>query len=96
MNAPLIGGSVTKSWTGTDGDVFTELLSTVLSIDRTRAMRSQSSWRDAHRLERLFPSGSPAFLILSATQADGREGAISVSLTNTSNLRARLNRRPGS
>jgi len=34
----------------------------------------------------IFPVGSPAFLILSATEANGPGGAISVSLTNTSTL----------
>ena len=34
----------------------------------------------------LFPDNAPAFLILSATQAQGPGGAISVALTNTSTL----------
>src|SRR5215469_12294726 len=31
---PLLGGPITKTWTAADGDVFTEILTDVASIDR--------------------------------------------------------------
>jgi hypothetical protein len=78
--------SIVKSWTA-GGDTFTETLDDVVSIDRHTAdaitVTLSGSLTDTGGL---FPVGSPAFLILSATQANGPGGAISVSLTNTSTL----------
>lgn len=84
VNAPL--PSIVKSWTA-NGDTFTETLDTVVSIDRSTGnaitVVLEGTLSDTADV---FPVGSPAFLILSATQADGPGGAISVSLTNTSTL----------
>jgi PEP-CTERM motif-containing protein len=86
VNTPLLGGSITKSWTA-NGDTFTELLDDVVSIDRHSldaiTVTLEGTLSDTSDI---FPAGSPAFLILSATQSAGPTGAISVSLTNTSTL----------
>lgn len=78
--------SITKSWTA-NGDTFTETLDDVVKIDRSTldaiTVTLSGTVTDTGGL---FPAGSPAFLILSATQANGSNGAISVSLTNTSTL----------
>jgi hypothetical protein len=85
-SAPGSISSITKSWTA-GGDTFTEILDDVVSIDRAtlNAITVTLSGTLSDTAD-IFPVGSPAFLILSATQASGPGGAISVSLTNTSTL----------
>jgi hypothetical protein len=86
---------IIKKWTATTGpdvgDVFTETLTSVLSINRAslNAITITLSGTVVDT-DGLFPVGSPAFLILSANQAGGPGlgNAVSVSLTNTSSLTA--------
>jgi hypothetical protein len=79
---PLMA-DVVKSWTDALG-TFTETLDTVVSIDRT-AKNAITVTLSGSLLD---PMGvtSPAFLILSATEAGGPGNVISASLTNTSSI----------
>jgi PEP-CTERM motif len=74
---------IIKSWTGEDGDVFTETLTEVKSINRatTNAVTVflVGTVSDA---DKIFVD-TPVNFILSATQVGGPGSAISASFTNT-------------
>jgi PEP-CTERM motif len=84
----LIGnGPITKTWTAASGDVFTEILTDVESINRgtgdaITVVLSGTVFDSP--LFNLFPKGDDiaATMELAATQIAGPGGAISVSLTN--------------
>ena len=88
----LLGGPITKSWTAADGDVFTEILTDVASIDRglTDAITVKLTGTVSDSFGTLFPLASmtPASMILAATQDGGPGTAVSVSLTNFAETRA--------
>lgn len=82
-----LGASITKSWTATIGphvgDVFTEVLTAVDSINRsTRNAITVELSGLVNDSAGLFID-TPATLLLSATQVRGPGGSISVSLTNS-------------
>ena len=82
----LPGSGVTKTWTGKTGDVFTETLTTVDSINRltpnaiTLTLSGMVSDTDG-----VF-TDAPIFLILSANQAGGPPGAVLALMTDTSTI----------
>jgi hypothetical protein len=82
LSAPDI---VTKSWTGDDGDLFTETLTQVDSIDRSVVnqiiVRLSGMVSDTNGL---FVE-APAFLVLNATQFGGVGSTPNVTFTNTAN-----------
>jgi hypothetical protein len=86
-SSPL-GSSVFETWTA-GGDSFTENLAMVLSINRATAdaitVVLEGTLTDTGGL---FPIGSPAFLILTASQAGGPGNIVAASLTSTSSLSA--------
>lgn len=76
---------IVKSWSA-NGDDFTETLTTVVSIDRaTQNAITVTLSGTLSDTGGLFDN-APAFLILSANQAEGPGSAISVALTDTSTL----------
>ena len=82
-----LGAPITKSWTATIGphvgDVFTEVLTAVDSINRgTRNAITVELAGTVSDTAGLFID-TPATLLLSATQVRGPGGSISVSLTNS-------------
>jgi hypothetical protein len=74
--------SVTESWTG-DGDVFTEMLTEVDSIDRSTLdqiiVHLSGTVSDS---DQLFVN-SPAFLVINATQFGGVGSGTSATFTDT-------------
>jgi PEP-CTERM motif len=83
-----LGADIFKTWTAA-GDSFTEDLTSVLSVNRATAdaitVVLEGTLTDT---DGLFPIGSPAFLILAASQAGGPGNGVAASLTNTSTLSA--------
>ena len=79
-----LGTDIVKSWSA-NGDDFTETLKTVLSIDRSTNNAITVVLSGTLTDTSGDFTNSPAFLILSANQAQNG-GAISVALTNTSTL----------
>jgi hypothetical protein len=84
LDTPIIGGGhIFESWTGVGGDLFTETLSEVLSINRatpdgiTVILSGTLSDSDGLFVDR------PANLILSADQSSGPGAAVAASITNT-------------
>jgi hypothetical protein len=83
LDMPMVGGGqIFETWTG-GGDIFTETLSEVLSIDRatpdviTVTLAGTLSDSDGLFVDR------PAELVLSADQSGGPGGAVGASITNT-------------
>ena len=80
----LPGAGVFKTWTATDGDKFTETLTTVDSINRGTpnavTVKLSGTVSDTSGV---FVD-TPIFLILSANQVGGPHTAISMSFTDTS------------
>jgi hypothetical protein len=78
--------TVTKTWTGSTGDVFTELLTSVASINRgtgnavTVFLKGTLSDVDGIFVD------APVNFILSANQVGGAGTAISAGFTNTSKI----------
>jgi hypothetical protein len=74
---------VTKSWTGDNGDLFTETLNQVVSIDRSLAnqiiVRLSGVISDT---DGLFLD-APAFLVLNATQFNGLGSTPNITFTDT-------------
>jgi hypothetical protein len=85
VNTPIMGGDIFKMWAANDGDVFTETLTTVMSIDRTTpdaiTVKLSGTLGDT---DGLFVD-TPAELILSANQVGGPGAAVGASMTNTAN-----------
>jgi hypothetical protein len=83
-----LGADIFKTWTAA-GDSFIEDLTSVLSINRATAdaitVVLEGTLTDTGGL---FPIGSPAFLILTASQAGSAGNGVAASLTNTSTLSA--------
>jgi hypothetical protein len=84
LDTPIIGdGYIFETWTGVGGDLFTETLSEVLSINRatpdviTVILSGTLSDSDGLFVDR------PATLILSADQSGGPGAAVGASITNT-------------
>jgi hypothetical protein len=86
--AMLPGSGVTKSWTATDGDMFTETLTMVDSINRgtTNAITVTLSGTVSDTAGVFV--GTPIFLIFSANQAGGPAHTISATFTDTTNIGA--------
>jgi hypothetical protein len=84
----LPGSGVTKSWTATDGDMFTETLTTVDSINRgtTNAITVTLSGTVSDTAG-VF-ADTPIFLIFSGNQAGGPGHAIVATFTDTTNIGA--------
>ena len=82
----LPGSGVTKSWTATDGDKFTETLTMVDSINRktTNAITVTLSGTVSDTASVFVDT--PIFLIFSANQAGGPGHAISAMFTDTTNI----------
>jgi hypothetical protein len=82
-SSPL-GSAVFETWTA-GGDSYTENLTVVLSINRTNpdaiTVVLGGTISDTRGL---FPTGSPALLTLTASQAGGPGGAVAASLASTS------------
>jgi hypothetical protein len=82
--ATLPGSGVVKSWTATDGDEFTETLTTVESVNRGTVnaitVKLSGTVTDTNGI---FVN-TPIFLILSANQVGGPHTAMSVLFTDTS------------
>jgi PEP-CTERM motif len=78
---------ITKSWTGSTGpeagDVFTEVLDSVVSIDRTTRNAITVELSGVVNDTMGLFKDTPAFMLLAATQVGGPGRAISVSLTNS-------------
>lgn len=78
----ILNGPITKSWTASDGDVFTEILTDVASINRGTTdditVKLSGTVSDVMGLF----AATPATMTLAATQDGGPGAAISVSLTN--------------
>jgi hypothetical protein len=84
LDTPMIGGGHNfETWTGVGGDLFTETLGEVLSINRTTPdeitviLSGTVSDVDGLFVDR------PAKLILSADQSGGPGAAVGASITNT-------------
>jgi PEP-CTERM motif len=84
----LPGSGVTKTWTGSTGDMFTETLTTVDSINRltpnaiTVTLSGTVSDTDG-----IF-TDAPIFLILSASQAGGPPSTVLALMTDTTTIGA--------
>lgn len=84
-NPGSLGADIVKSWSA-NGDTYTEKLTTVLSIDRaTQNAITVTLSGTISDTGGLFDN-APAFLILSANEAQGPGSAIGVALTDTSTL----------
>jgi hypothetical protein len=83
-----LGTDVVKSWTATDGDMFTETLTNVLSINRgtTNAITVTLSGMVSDTAGVFVDA--PIFLIFSANQARGPGHAISATFTDTTDIGA--------
>ena len=78
-----LAGDITKTWTGAGGDKFTEILTTVASIDRaTRNAITVDLTGTVTDSFGIFKAGSPAEMLISATQVGGPGRSVSASLTN--------------
>jgi PEP-CTERM motif len=79
-----LGADIFNTWTST-GDAFTEDLTSVLAINRAApdaiTVVLEGTLTDTGGL---FPISSPAFLILTASQAGGPGNGVAASLANTS------------
>jgi PEP-CTERM motif len=79
---PILNAPIVKSWTASDGDVFTEKLTEVASINRGTTdditVKFTGEVTDTFGLFDM----TPASMTLAATQDGGPGAAISVSLTN--------------
>ena len=84
----MLGTDVVKSWTATDGDKFTETLTTVDSINRgtTNAITVTLSGMVSDTAGVFVDA--PIFLIFSANQALGPGHAISATFTDTTDIGA--------
>jgi hypothetical protein len=79
----LPGLGVAKTWTGKTGDLFTETLTTVESINRlTPNAITVTLSGTASDADGVF-TDVPVFLILSASQAGGPKGAVLALMTDT-------------
>jgi hypothetical protein len=84
LDTPIVGGGhILETWTGVGGDLFTETLSEVLSINRATPDEITVTFSGTlSDLDSLFVA-RPAELILSADQSGGPGAAVGVSITNT-------------
>jgi len=78
----ILNGPITKSWTGSDGDVFTEKLTDVVSINRGTTDDITVKLLGEVTDSLGFFNMTPATMTLAATQDGGPGASISVSLTN--------------
>jgi PEP-CTERM motif len=87
---PILNSPITKSWTASDGDVFTEILTDVASIDRGSTnditVKLTGTVSDVMGIF----AGTPASMTLAATEDGGPGAAISVSLTNFATTTSRV------
>ena len=83
VDTPISDGPIVKSWTGGAGDIFTETLTTVDSIDRSTPnqiiVRLSGMLSDTGAVF----ADTPAILVINATQFGGVGTATSVMFTNT-------------
>jgi hypothetical protein len=79
----LPGGGIVKSWTGADGDVFTETLTTILSINRATANAITVDLLGTVTDTFGLWNADPVQFIFSANQVGGPRTAISAGFTNT-------------
>jgi hypothetical protein len=86
VDAPISNGPIIKSWTGDNGDAFTETLTTVDSINRGTPnqiiVQLSGTVSDTHDL---FVD-TPIFFILDATQFGGLGTPSSAMFTNTTTI----------
>lgn len=75
--------SVTESWTGDNGDVFTETLTEVDSIDRLTLDQIIVHLSGTVSDSDLLFVNTPAFLVINATQFDGVGSGTSVTFTDS-------------
>jgi hypothetical protein len=86
LNIPILNGNITKSWTANDGDVFTETLKTVDSINRKTSdqiiVQLSGMVSDA---DHIFVD-TPIFLVVNANQFGGPGAPTSAMFTETTTL----------
>ncbi len=81
-----LAAPVTKSWTGSTGDVFTEMLTAVKEIDRsTPNAITVTLTGTVSDTDHVF-TDTPVAFILSANQVRGPGGSISAGFTNTTTV----------
>ncbi|MFZ0601858.1 MAG: PEP-CTERM sorting domain-containing protein, partial [Roseiarcus sp.] len=81
-----LASPVTKSWTGSTGDVFTEMLTAVKEIDRgTPNAITVTLTGTVSDVDGVFKS-TPVAFILSADQVRGPKGSITAEFTNTTTV----------
>ncbi len=81
-----LGAPVTKSWTGSTGDMFTETLTTVKQIDRATPNAITVTLTGIVSDTAGVFKDTPVAFILSADQVRGPGGSITASFTNTSTV----------
>jgi hypothetical protein len=83
LDIPILNGDIIKSWTASDGDMFTEKLTTVDSINRKTAnqiiVQLQGTVSDSSNN---FVN-TPIFLVVNATQFGGPGAPTSAMFTET-------------
>jgi hypothetical protein len=86
LDIPILNGTIIKSWTATDGDEFTEKLTTVDSINRNTSNQIIVTLSGMVSDTSLNFVDTPIFLVVNATQFGGVGAPTSAMFTETTTL----------